>query len=608
MINLLRKLLLLKPRLAVGLVLSLVLISTHSWGSDTDPLRAQLKFSPNQTAAGGTVIAKIQLDLDEGYHAYLDRFKLRLTSPEGWKLDDFKIAPIVQFDDSISKGKKAGIENSAVLQATIEVPEASLVGSAKVALTLTYQACTKDHCLFPKTIEVEAPLEVVDSHADARLQNKSQNQLPTSPLSDNYLSGNILSALLALFILGFLTSLTPCIYPMIPITLAILGTGAPNQGRMRGFTLSVVYVLGIAVTYSSLGIFAASTGSLFGSALSNPWVVSIMAIIFVGMALSMYGAFELQLPAFLRNRFGNHSSGAGLSGAFITGLLAGVVASPCVGPVLVSILTYIAQTQNRVLGFLFLFTFALGMGVLFVVLGTFSHLLTRIPKSGPWMESVKFIFGTVMVGVAFYYIEPIYPVWLFDALLGLALLLLASTYGAFEPSPVHDAHSNEKSQILFRLRKGLMIALFAVGLSFLILGVLKNRGVTLTGLAHSSGPSATHLAWQTYSDAKLANALAEHKPVILDFSADWCAACKELERDTFPDAQVRELSQKFVLLEFDATNESAELNRLKQKFTIVGLPTLVFYDVHGNRRDQDLRLTGFENPAAFLKRMLTALE
>jgi thiol:disulfide interchange protein DsbD len=252
------------------------------------------------------------------------------------------------------------------------------------------------------------------------------------------------------------------------------------------------------------------------------------------------------------------------------------------------------------LGFVFLFTFAMGLGVLFLILGTFEHLLNRVPKSGPWMETVKFIFGTMMVGVAFYYIEPIYPPWLFDALLGLALLILASIYGAFEPS-VPD------SQILFRLRKGLMIALFAIGLVFLILGLLKSRGVTFAEATHNQAATSTHLAWQPYNDAKLASALAEHKPVIIDFSAEWCAACKELERDTFPDPEVRDLSQKFVLLEFDATNESAELNRLKQKFMIVGLPTLVFYDVHGSRRDQDLRLTGFEKPSAFLKRMQAAL-
>jgi thiol:disulfide interchange protein DsbD len=191
-----------------------------------------------------------------------------------------------------------------------------------------------------------------------------------------------LQVFLFVFVSGFLTSLTPCVYPMIPITISIIGARSAQSQRSRAFLLSLSYVLGIAFTYSLLGLFAAFSGALFGSALSNPWVVGFVGLVFVAMALSMFGLFELQVPAVIRDKFGNRSTGSGFGGAFLAGLFSGIVASPCIGPVLVSILTYVAQTKNALFGFSLLFTFALGMGLLFLAIGTFSGLTSKIPKSG----------------------------------------------------------------------------------------------------------------------------------------------------------------------------------------------------------------------------------
>jgi thiol:disulfide interchange protein DsbD len=583
--------------------LSFAADSTTNATTNLSPLTAAAHFLPAQTAAGGTMQLQIDLHLSEGYHAYLKRFKLHVEAPDGLKLDKFKVTPTVQFFDSTSNSKQEGIENAAQLVATVEVPESFADKTYDAEFILSYQACTQEHCLFPQNLKVPARFSVMDQnlHTKTATEN-SGNAQPAKEQSafSRALDQGTLTALIFVFLIGLLTSFTPCIYPMIPITLAILGARTQGQSRMRGFTLSLAYVLGIALTYSTLGVAAASTGSLFGAVLSNVYVVSGLALVFVVMGLSMYGLFELQAPAIVRDRLGATQTKAGYSGAFATGLIAGVVASPCVGPVLVGVLTYIAQTQNRFLGFIFLFTFAMGMGVLFLVLGTFSQLLSRVPKAGRWMELVKFSFGTMMVGVALYYIAPLYPAWLFHALLASAIIAISSCYGAFSGKA-------ELSSGLMKLRKGLMLMVFLIGCAYGILAWSEALGIQVFQTSLSGSTNSEGLKWKVYSPALLKQAQVNHKPVIIDFSADWCAACKELEKFTYTDTSVRKTGEAFELLAVDATEESSTLNELKNNYKIVGLPTLIFIDRDGNVQE-DLTLIGFEEPPAFVKRMQTLID
>ncbi len=586
-----------------------------------NPVQAQARASVQKIEAGGTFTLKIQATVAKGFHAYADKFSLRFEEPEGLKSSDLKISPLHEFVDT-SGAKKQGIENKAEISTVIEVP-ISLAGKKyKVSALLKYQACSKSVCLFPKTIPLNFDLEVenhnlatsgsmsksTDSTSSpnpndgSKIKPESDGLKQTSAQKDEFsqaLGRGVFSALLFVFIAGFLTSLTPCVYPMIPITLAILGARAKNQTKLKSFSLSFVYVLGIASTYSALGVMAASTGSLFGSALSNIYVVTAIALLFVTMGLSMYGLFEIQVPAFIRDRAGQVQGGSGYSGAFFTGLIAGLVASPCIGPVLVTILTYIAQTQNRMLGFLFLFTFAMGMGILFMVLGTSSSLIGKVPKSGHWMDFIKFIFGTTMVGMALYYIAPIYPKWLFHALLGLSMILIASSFGAFE--------ANDKLSPLGRIRKGLMLVAMVFGMAFGLLALADRLGLSLMSQtkAEASTPGTEHLAFKKYSNTAFEAALKSKRPIMIDFFAEWCVACKELEKFTFTDKAVQAESANFELLQVDATEDFEGLDLLKKKFNVVGLPTMIFFNPQGIRVES-ATLTGFEEAPQFLQRMQSA--
>ncbi len=586
-----------------------------------NPLTAKARLELSESDPKSATVV-VDLDLVEPYKAYADRFKLVVEEPTDVKIEPFQLTPIVQFMDTFSKKMKDGIKKKGTMTAKLTLPNAQ---SAKVLkLKLTYQACTSEHCLFPKHIVLSpgsdgpktASLSSTHSTSEAAPVSKSENEPVISAGGgestefEKAMSAGLLSAVLFMFVAGFLTSLTPCIYPMIPITLAILGASerrsggradtASKQSKLRSFLLSIFYVLGIGVTYSILGVTAASTGALFGSALSNIYVVSGLALLFVAMGLSMYGLFEIQAPAFIRDRVGQGKSETGYFSSFAMGLAAGVVASPCIGPVLVSVLAYIAQTQDKALGLILLFSFAMGMGVLFVVLGTSSSLLQKVPKAGAWMDTVKFIFGTTMVGMAIYYITPVYPDWAVRAIIGLAVVLIASAYGAFAPA------TTGASQV----KKGAAVAAFCIGIALMMVSAFEKSGVQM--LSSASGPTASagkvaKLGWQTYSDQALATAIEQKKPVLIDFWADWCGACHELEEKTFPDDRIQSLSKDFVLFKIDATNDSPEIEKLKKTYRVMGLPTMVFYDANGQIRT-DLTVTGFMNADEFLGRMRKAHE
>ena len=364
---------------------------------------------------------------------------------------------------------------------------------------------------------------------------------------------------------GVLTSLTPCVYPLIPITVSIFGARS-SASRGQAMALSGLYVLGIAAMYSALGAGAALTGKVFGTVMQSPWVVGAIALLFAAMAASMFGAFELQLPAGLQARL-SRVGGAGYAGALGMGLVAGVIAAPCTGPVLAAALAYVGARGSVPFGLSIMFTYALGMGLLFFVIGAFS---VSLPKSGPWMEAVKGVFGVALLAAAGIFLRDVFPAVkpLFSAARGTALAAAGAA--------------------------GLGILLGAVQASFAGPArerLLKAAGVALTvgGIVYASGSAsaragaaAASFTWIWQDEARaLALARAEGRPVVIDFWAEWCAACKELDRDAWSDPQVRREAQRFVALKMDGTEDSDVFERVVEKYGVVGMPTVVFIDSKG---------------------------
>jgi len=367
-------------------------------------------------------------------------------------------------------------------------------------------------------------------------------------------SGGLASAFLFAFTAGLLTALTPCVYPMIPITISIFG--GKGVRRARALLLATLYVAGIAVMFGTLGTVFALVGKAFGSFLANPWVVVPLALFFGLMAVSMFGAFELALPSGLQERL-NHVGGRSAGGAFLMGLVGGLIAAPCTGPPLAGILAFVATTRNAFTGFFLLATYALGIGVPFWAIAGFSM---RLPKSGAWMEAVKSVFGIALLVAALYYLKNVVPALahftgrtLTFPAVAAALVLVGVLVGAVHLT-FHDAWK-------VSLRKGAGVALAVAGLFALTNYVLTPK---------------VELAWLRAEPEAAQLARASNRPMVVDFMADWCLPCKEMDVQVFshPDV-VAELSA-FTLLRVDLTREDDDpsLATIKSKYDVNTLPAV----------------------------------
>jgi thiol:disulfide interchange protein DsbD len=363
------------------------------------------------------------------------------------------------------------------------------------------------------------------------------------------------SAFLFALTAGLLTALTPCVYPMIPITISIFG-GRGSTSRGRAFALATFYVAGIAVMFGTLGTIFALLGRAFGTFLANPWVIVPLALFFFALALSMFGLFEIGLPMGLQQRL-SQVGGRGFGGAFLMGIVGGLIAAPCTGPPLAGILAYVATTRDAVKGFFLLATYAGGIGLPFWAIAGFSM---QLPKSGGWMESVKSVFGIALLVAGFYYLKNVVPA-LADLtgrtplFLGLAAgaVLVGIALGAVHLT-FHDAPAK-------RARKLAGVALSVAGLFALTNYVLTPK---------------VELAWIHSEQEAIAHARANGRPLMVDFAATWCLPCKELEVNVFSHPRVANELQKFTLLKVDLTREDEDetLAALKEKYGVNTLPAV----------------------------------
>ena len=530
----------------------------------------------------------------DNYYMYRDKFKFVL---DGGTLGTPRLPPGKIKDDEIF-GKVETYRKEVKILIPVEA-------AGPVTLKATSQGCWDGGICYPP-ITQEARIEMAAAGATPVTSSVSgSSPVSAGPADESsriarlFKGENLAWVLLSFFGFGLLLSLTPCVFPMIPILSGIIVNHGHAVSHLRAFVLSLAYVLGMAATYAMVGVAAGLSGTLLSAALQNAWVLGGFALVFVVLSFSMFGFYELQMPSALQSRVSDTANrqGGSLPAIALMGAFSALIVGPCVAAPLAGALLYIAQTGNAVLGGTALFVMALGMGAPLLLVGAFSRSL--LPKSGPWMEGVKKFFGVLMLGTALWLVSPVIPLW--AQMLGWALLMIvpAIYLHALDPLPQH-AHGWQ------RLGKGLGVILLLGGAAMLIgmLGgardPLQPLGFLRSGAtAVSPAPTFERVATIERLDARLAEAKAAGKPVMLDFYADWCVSCKEMERFTFADPQVAARMKQFVLLKADVTANNADDAALLKRFSLFGPPGIIFFDTNG-RELLDLRVVGFQPADQFL--------
>jgi thioredoxin:protein disulfide reductase len=499
-------------------------------------------------------------------------------------LDDFVIPTKLSFDDAdlvsaeypphtVRSFTFSGDQKLAVFEGTVQIPfAAKLKTGDTIHGKLHYQACNDTVCLPPRDAEVTIDANAIAPAPPAAAPPTSSGFTPLSAapkgappvgndrLSAAYAEHGLPLTLLILFVGGLALNLTPCVFPMIPITVGFFAMQSDGR-RSRRFALSLAYVLGIVITYSALGVFAALSGRMFGSWLQSPAVLIGFAVLMLILASSMFGAWEFRVPQFIANRSAGR---AGVAGALTMGLFVGIVAAPCVGPVVVALFTLVAAIAKPTIGMAMFATLAFGLGFPYLI------ALNVFPKPGEWMVQVKKAMGFVLIAMAFYFLRAVIGETAFR--LGVAASLLIGAIFLF-------ASRGPRGRVM---RLACAVVLLIGGVAF---AIPPNKGV--------------EVQWQKYD---VASVNATGKPVIIDFFATWCIPCKELDEKTFSDAAVAKDLDRFTRIKADLTNGDDPLvKELTKRYAIVGVPTVVFIDSSGHEQQQ-LRLTGFEKPEQFLAR------
>lgn len=505
--------------------------------------------------------------------------------------NDFKLENVVypkvkEYQFGFSDKPVAVYEGEITIAGIIKIPENVQINSYIIPIVFTYQACNDVTCMPPNSIVDTLEITVVDNQTQINEINSeifsnidlSYTQAETVEENDSAIEGilesnGIILGLIFVFLGGLALNLTPCVYPLIPITVGYFG--GQSEGRTsKLFLLGLLYVLGMALTYSVVGVITALSGAVFGALLQNPIVILVIAGIFIALSLSMFGVYEFKMPDSWVQKAGGAKSGA--YGAFFMGLTMGIVAAPCIGPFVIGLVTYVAAKGDPYFGFMIFFVMALGLGAPYLVLALFSGKIKSLPRAGMWMEAVKHIFGFILLGMAIYFLNPILPDVLSTYLLP-AFMIIASVYIMFFDKSAAGVKG-------FKIFKSVLsILIFAAAVYFI-------------WPSEKISPD-----WQEYSDDAYQSALDNNQKIMIDFYADWCIPCKELDALTFSDERVIEKSKEFVSFKVDMTKTMSErTEQIRNKFKILGMPTVLLIDSKGNEIE---RLTGFVNADEFLKLM-----
>jgi thiol:disulfide interchange protein DsbD len=596
-------------------------------GEEDDLLTPEQAFQFDARVKDGRTLAVRWTIADETY-LYQDKLKLTLGG-DGVTLGSYQLpAPDIK-KDSIKPDGTFGDVPVYHNQVAIDVPLLrSNTAATTIELTAQFQGCAeRGICYPPQKTLVKLDLPAVSAADDAAAISAAQQAQPAAPAAERgpvseqdqiaglLAGGEFLVIVASFFGIGLLLSLTPCVFPMIPILSGIIAGQGKDITARRGFTLSLVYVLAMAVTYTIAGILVGLFSVNLSTTLQQPgWLIAFAAI-FIALAMSMFGFYELQLPNSLQSKLteiSNRQKGGNYVGVAIMGLLSALIVGPCLAPPLAGALIFISQTGDAALGGAALFAMGIGMGMPLLLIGASAGKV--LPRAGAWMDSVKAVFGVLMLAVALTMLERLVPTYIPDMIILLAwgLLLIGSGIymGALEP-----LHSEAGGWS--KLWKGLGLAAVIYGATFLVGAAFGGkdtlqplRGVLVGGGA--SAAQAEHAAFRKIKsvadlDRELAAAKAAGMPVMLDFYADWCVYCKQMERNTFPDPQVAGLMGQMVLLQADVTRQDDDDKALQQRVRIPAPPAMIFWDTSGQELN-NYRLLGYKGPTEFAEHLRGVLQ
>jgi len=600
------------------LLLLLLIAAGAAHAASGEPLPPEKAFRLSARALDPQTL-EVRFDIEPGYYMYRDKFAFEVDPPGAAKLGEPRMPPGKVKDDEFF-GKVETYRD----RIDIRLPVSGDALPAALTLKVVSQGCADlGVCYPPQEEKATVRLAASGGARDAGGPGSGVAERPgaaspflapaagtagsgfsaeESRIAGLLASGGFWLVIASFFGFGLALAFTPCVLPMIPILSGIVvgQSGQPNRGR--ALMLSVVYVLGMAITYAAAGVAAGLSGSMLAAALQTPWVLAGFATVFVLLVLSMFVLYELQLPSALQTWLAersNHLAGGQLAGVFVMGALSALIVSPCVAPPLAGALLFIAERGEATLGGSALFAMALGMGAPLVGVGASAGAI--LPKAGPWMDSVRHFFGVVLLGVAIWIVSPVIPVVAQMLAWGTLLVVSAVYLHALDALP-------PGAPGVRKLWKGVGVIALLAGAALLIgafsgsRDVLQPLGTLRLGAAGGpAGPAASPVRFERVAnvadlDARLAS--PPGRPVMLDFYADWCVSCKEMEHFTFSDPGVRRRLDQFALLQADVTANSAEDKALLKRFSLFGPPGIIFFDAAG-REIKGLRVIGFQNAERF---------
>lgn len=469
------------------------------------------------------------------------------------------------------------------VRARVIISRKAPAGEQVIKGKLSFQACSANSCLSPETVPVVLSLNITSPVTGVKSENQSileiedQASVPDQPMPGSKPGESLWLILIGIFLGGLALNLTPCIYPLIPITVSYFGGKGEKFGGKTVFH-GILYISGLALTNSILGVSASLSGAMLGTVLQNPIVLIVVAGIMIGLATSFFGLWELRLPSGLTNLASKNFGG--YFGTFFMGLTLGIVAAPCLGPFILGLLTYVGQKGDPFLGFLYFFVLSIGMGLPLAVLAVFSGALEKLPMSGGWMVWIRKILGWVLVGMAGYLLQPLIPGASERVILFAMIAVAAGVHLGWLDRSSKDSH------VFSMVKKGLGVILIMGAIGFFFVTPRHVQGVQ----------------WTPYNKGMLTQAADEKRPVILDFYADWCGPCKTLEKNVFTSPEVVKLSKNFRNIRLDLTKRHPEQDLLLKRYQVRGVPTIIFLNTQG-REEKGLRIESYVNEKEVLKRM-----